>query len=100
MIFVFVILIQLNCNKYNSVERLWLFNLLFNVRTISIKSFADASSSNITKLPILILPGPRQEVVFWIAEGNRKRERRKGKEFLVHWVGIRINFRIKKNNFN
>jgi hypothetical protein len=45
-----------------------------NVRRISIQSFADALSYNITSLPMY------QEFIFWIGEGKEEGERRKGEE--------------------
>ncbi len=50
------ILLQINCYDYSSVERVWLFNLIFYVSNISDQSYADASSPNITRLPQL-MPG-------------------------------------------
>jgi hypothetical protein len=48
------VLSQINCNKFSCVEGVWLFKifiLFFNVSSISDQSFADVSSSNITRLP-------------------------------------------------
>jgi len=48
-------ILQINCNDYKCVEGVWLFQFsikVFNVNSISDQSFADASSSNISILPL------------------------------------------------
>ncbi len=52
---------------------------------------ADTDSSIITRLPI-IMPTACQEFVLCIGERNGKRERRKGKEFII----FKMEFRTKK----
>jgi len=52
---------------------------------------ADTDSSIITRLPIIMLTAC-QEFVLCIGERNGRRERRKGKEFLVG----KMEFRTKK----
>ncbi len=52
--FFFAVLLQMNCNDYSCIEGVWLFlilNFFSNVCSISNQSFADARSSNITRLP-------------------------------------------------
>jgi hypothetical protein len=40
-------------------------NLVFNVRSITIYSFADAGNSNITELPILVMSMACQDFIFY-----------------------------------
>jgi hypothetical protein len=83
------------CNDYSSVARVRPFsNLFFNVSSISIQSYAEAGSSNITKLPIL-MPMVYQDFVFAKEKEIGRREERKGKEFMVNRVGIRMELRTK-----
>jgi hypothetical protein len=51
----FAAFLQINCNDYSCVEGVWLF-WVFNVSSISNQSFADASSSNITRLTVSVMP--------------------------------------------
>ncbi len=47
-----VILLQINCNYFSSVKGLWLSLNVHKQKSISNKSFADDSSSNIIRLQI------------------------------------------------
>ncbi len=64
------------------------------VRIISIQSFANVGSYNITTLPLL-MPVVYQEVVFGWEEEKGRKERRKVKEFPVDRVGIRMELQQK-----
>jgi hypothetical protein len=44
-----------------------LLNLVFNVRSITIYSFADAGNSNITRLPILVMSMACQDFIFYLS---------------------------------
>jgi hypothetical protein len=52
----------------------------------------DARGSNITKLPILMLVSCQEK-----EKEIGRRERRKGKEYLVYWQGLRMEFNTKIN---
>ncbi len=64
------------------------FKTVFYVRSNNIQSFADANSSNITRLTTL-MPMACQELVLGKEKEVGKKGRRKGKEFLVYWIRIR-----------
>ncbi len=69
--------------------------IYFNARSVSIQSFTDPDSSNITRRLIIMLLAC-QEFVFEEEKEIGRRDRRKGNGPLAYWAGIRIKTNLEQ----